>query len=165
MALRKRKSGDKAATKAAKHVGEPKITPKKAKNALGVAKVLGPTVIPVVAPLAVKAADAVRERFERRRAHKLGIAVDDLPQYSGRGGALHARISGAASSINELRGKDGTTDDDRAFADEADIKLRQLAAAVRAAERMPTARRKAAHRAVATELDQIEQRLLHRLGV
>jgi hypothetical protein len=30
---------------------------------------------------------------------------------------------------------------------------------------MPTARRKAAHRAAAIELDQLEERLLQRLGV
>jgi hypothetical protein len=30
---------------------------------------------------------------------------------------------------------------------------------------MPTARRKAAHKAASTELDQLEERLLHRLGV
>ena len=41
----------------------------------------------------------------------------------------------------------------------------QLAAAVRAAERMPSARRKAAHKAVAAELDRIERELLRRLGV
>ncbi|WP_245572668.1 DUF6474 family protein, partial [Actinokineospora enzanensis] len=32
-------------------------------------------------------------------------------------------------------------------------------------ERMPTPRRRAAHRAVATELDRVEERLLTALGV
>ena len=44
-------------------------------------------------------------------------------------------------------------------------RLVDLAAAVRAAELMPTERRRAAHRAVAAELDRIEPELLRLLGV
>ncbi|MET0132036.1 MAG: DUF6474 family protein, partial [Kibdelosporangium sp.] len=68
---------------------------------------------------------------------------------------------GLAEVVDELRerGKDA------AFADETANKLAQLASAVRASERMPAARRKAAHRAVSSELDQLEQRLLHKLGI
>jgi hypothetical protein len=40
-----------------------------------------------------------------------------------------------------------------------------LATAVRAAERMPSARRRPAHRAVAADLDQLEADLLRHLGV
>ncbi|MBM7771083.1 hypothetical protein JOD54_001287 [Actinokineospora baliensis] len=143
----------------------PLITPAKAKNAIAVAKVLAPAVLPVVAPYLLKSAAAVRDGWDRRKARRLGISVDDLGHYSGRGGALHARIAGAASAIAELRTKADATHQDRAFADEADTRLRQLAAAVRAAERMPAARRRAAHRAVGTELDQLEDRLLTALGV
>ena len=57
------------------------------------------------------------------------------------------------------------TAEDRTFAGKSETTLRQLAAAVRAAERMPSARRRAAHRAAATELDELEQRLLSRLGI
>jgi uncharacterized protein DUF6474 len=156
MALRKRDAaaGD-----------EPRITPKRAKNALAVAKIIGPAVIPVVAPYVVRALGEARDRYDRIRAHRLGVPVEDLHQYSGRGGTLHARISGAADAIAELRERDNTTAEDRTFADRSETTLRQLAAAVRAAERMPTARRKAAHRAVAAELDQLEERVLQRLGV
>jgi hypothetical protein len=156
MALRKRgaATGD-----------ESRFTPKKAKNALAVAKIIGPAVIPVVAPYVVRALGEVRDRYDRMRAHRMGVPVADLSKYSGRGGGLHARITGAAEAIAELRERDGATADDRAFADRSETTLRQLAAAVRAAERMPTARRKAAHRAAATELDQLEEHLLQRLGV
>lgn len=51
------------------------------------------------------------------------------------------------------------------FAQHAEARLEQLAGAVRAAERMPTQRRRAAHRAVSGELDRIEQDLLHRFGL
>lgn len=155
MALGKRKAKD----------AEPRITPAKAKNAVAVAKVIGPAIVPVVAPFVVQAAGAVRERMDRRRARRLGVAVDDLGKYTGRGGALHARITGAAEAIAELRDRPNASAADTRFADESEGTLRQLTAAVRAAERMPAARRKAAHRAVATELDGLEERLLHRLGV
>jgi hypothetical protein len=144
---------------------ESRITPKKAKNALAVAKIIGPAVIPVVAPYLVRALGEVRDRYDRARANRMGVPVEELARFSGRGGTLHARISGAAAAIVDLRGRDGATEDDRAFADRSETTLRQLTAAVRAAERMPSARRKAAHRAAATELDQLEERLLQRLGV
>lgn len=143
----------------------PRFTPKRAKNALAVVKIIGPAVIPVVAPYVVRALGEARDRYDRLRAHRLGVPVEDLPRFSGRGGALHARISGAADAIAELRERDGVTAEDRTFADRSETTLRQLTAAVRAAERMPTARRKSAHRAAAVELDQLEERLLHRLGV
>lgn len=157
MALRKRKADPLP--------GEPRFTPKKAKNALAVAKIVGPAVIPVVAPIALRAAGEVRDRLDRLKARRLGVDVTNLHQYSGRGGALHARITGAAEAIDELRDRPGATAEDREFADRSELTLRQLAAAVRAAERMPSARRRAAHKAAGTELDELEQRLLSRLGL
>jgi hypothetical protein len=145
--------------------GESRITPKKAKNALAVAKIVAPAVIPVVAPLVLRAAGEARDRIDRMKARRMGVAVGDLAQYSGKGGALHARITGAAEAIEELRTRKDATAEDRTFADRSETTLRQLAAAVRAAERMPSARRKAAHKAAATELDDLEQRLLTRLGL
>lgn len=145
--------------------GEPRITPKKAKNALAVAKIVGPAVIPVLTPLALRAFGEARDRIDRMKARRLGVAVGDLAQFSGRGGALHARISGVAEAIEELRDRRSASAEDRTFADRSETTLRQLTAAVRAAERMPTSRRRAAHRAVATELDELEERLLSRLGL
>jgi phage shock protein A len=145
--------------------GEPRFTPKRAKNALAVAKIVGPAVIPVVTPFVIRAFGEARDRIDRMKARRLGVAVGDLAQYSGKGGALHARITGAAEAIAELRDRRDATADDRTFADRSETTLRQLAAAVRAAERMPSARRKAAHKAAATELDELEQRVLTRLGL
>jgi hypothetical protein len=157
MALRKRKAveGD----------AESGFTPKRAKNALAVAKVVGPAVIPVVTPFVIRAFGEARDRIDRMKARRLGVAVGDLAQYSGKGGVLHARITGAAEAIAELRDRKDATADDRTFADRSETTLSQLAAAVRAAERMPAGRRKAAHKAAATELDELEQRLLTRLGL
>jgi hypothetical protein len=153
------------ARKAKKVAGEAKFTPKNARNALGVAKVIAPALIPVVAPYAVQAAGALREAYDRYQARKLGVAVDQLGQFTGRGAALHARIAGLSQGLTDLRASAKATDADVKFAEESRATLEQLAASVRASERMPTARRKAAHRAVSGELEQLEGRLLHRLGV
>nr|CTQ93992.1 hypothetical protein [Kibdelosporangium sp. MJ126-NF4] len=139
----------------------PRINPRSAKNVVAVAKVIGPAVAPVLIPFAARAAASLRSFKDSRRAHKLGVPVDDLAKFSGRGGALHARIAGLAEVLQELkdRGKDAE------FAAETSDTLAKLASAIRTAERMPTAKRKAVHKAVAAELDQVEQRLLHKLGI
>ncbi|MEU0533856.1 DUF6474 family protein [Amycolatopsis tolypomycina] len=149
----------------AKVVGEARFTPKRAKNAIAVAKVVGPAVLPVVAPLAVRAAGAAREAYDRYQARKLGVSVDRLGEYTGRGAALHARIAGVAEGCQDLRKSEKASAADREFAAEALGTLEQLSASVRAAERMPAARRKSVHRAVAGELERLEGQLLHRLGL
>lgn len=139
-------------------MARPRITPANAKRAIGVAKV----VVPVVAPFAVKAAGYARHRWDAARARRLGVGLDELPTFSGRGSALHARLSRLAMSLHELaerRPQDGS------FVRETDGRLADLSAAMRAAELMPTARRRAAHKAVAAELDVLEAELLRRLGV
>ncbi|QFU85328.1 DUF6474 family protein [Amycolatopsis sp. YIM 10] len=141
------------------------FTPKKARNAIAVAKVVGPAVIPVVAPFAVQAAGAARDAYDRYQARKLGVDVGRLGEFTGRGARLHARIAGVGEGLDDLRASAKATEEDTKFADRAAGTLHQLAASVRAAERMPTARRKAAHRAVASELDHLEGQLLHRLGI
>ncbi|GAB2762621.1 DUF6474 family protein [Amycolatopsis magusensis] len=141
------------------------FTPKKARNALAVAKVVGPAVIPVVAPFAVRAAGAARDAYDRHQARKLGIDVDRLGEFTGRGARLHARIAGVGEGLDDLRTSPHASAEDTKFADRAAGTLHQLAASVRAAERMPTSRRKAAHRAVGSELDHLEGQLLHRLGI
>ncbi|HEU5473178.1 MAG TPA: DUF6474 family protein [Actinophytocola sp.] len=150
------------ATRKSGAAGAARITPAKAKNAVAVAKVLAPAVLPVLAPIMTRTAGTVRDRWDRRRARRLGIAVEELARYSGRGGALHARLAGVAVALAEQRGRPNP---DLAFLDATDARLAQLTAAVRVAERMPSARRRAAHRAVAADLTRIEQDLLRRLGV
>ncbi|HEY4459981.1 MAG TPA: DUF6474 family protein [Pseudonocardiaceae bacterium] len=142
---------------------EPRLTPGKARNYVGVAKIVLPAVVPVVSPYLLKAAGTAREQLDRMRARRMGVDVGDLAKFSGKGGALHARIIGAAASIDELAQKDDPAT--REFTTRGRETLSTLATAVRAAERMPTARRRAAHQAVAAELDRIESELLRRLGV
>jgi hypothetical protein len=139
-----------------------KITPSNAKRAVAVGKVLAP----VLLPIAMRAAATARGAWDVRRARKLGVSPAELGEYSGRGGALLARIAGIAGSLRELRtGGQGDRAAADAFVADTEPRLTDLAAAVRAAEQMPTERRRAAHRAVATELNRIEPELLRLLGV
>ncbi|MQA62213.1 MAG: hypothetical protein GEU86_12090 [Actinophytocola sp.] len=143
--------------------GGSRCTATRARKAVNVTKVILPAVIPVVTPFAVRAAGACREAYDKHQARKLGVDVDSLGEYSGHGGALHARIAGLSDGLAELRA--GGDAEGIKFGESVTSTVRQLSSAVRAAERMPTARRKEAHRAVATELDELEAQLLHHLGV
>jgi len=139
-------------------MARPRITPANAKRAIGVAKV----VVPVVAPFAIKAAGYARHRWDTARARRLGVAVEALPSFSGKGATLHARLSRLATSLHELAQR---REQDAEFVQSTEGRLADLAAAMRAAELMPAARRRAAHKAVAAEVDVLEAELLRRLGV
>jgi hypothetical protein len=144
---------------------ESRFTPRKARNAVSVAKVLAPVIVPIVTPFAVRSAGAVREGFDRYRAHRLGVEVGRLSQYNGRGGGLLARVDGIHEGLADLRKSGNATESDIRFADQTQETLTQLSASVRATGSMPTRRRKSAHRAVSGELDNLEKQLLARLGV
>jgi hypothetical protein len=137
------------------------VTPGNTKKALAVGKILAPA----LAPIAMQAAAVARNAWDERRARRLGVSPGDLNLYSGRGGSLHARISRIAVSMNELSASGSRGPEVDRFVQEYQPRLADLSAAVRAAEMMPTERRRAAHKAVAGELDVIEPRLLALLGV
>lgn len=143
-----------------------KLTPGNAKKLVGIVAAVGPA----IAPFAGRAAVMAREGYDRMRAHRLGVAVDDLGRFSGKGAGLHARISGDANALADLRARTaGRTDEENRaaerFADTAEHRLGELASAVRATERMPPGRRRSAHHAVEGELDRIEDDLLRRFGI
>lgn len=139
------------------------LTPAKAKRAIGIGK----AVAPLLAPYALAAAGVARARWDAHRAARLGVAPDQLSAYSGRGGALHARISRIAEALTELDSdaEVHATGAARRFAADTRPRLADLSVAVRAAEQMPTSRRRTAHRAIGGELDRIEIELLGHLGV
>lgn len=160
------KKAEKKHDKAVKKGEFGRITPSRAKKAVAVAKVVGPA----MAPFALKAASSAREGYEQLRARRLGVSADDLGRFSGKGAALHARIAGDAEALRDLHARSADRDDEEGlaieqFAGRAQARLVELTSAVRAAERMPAGRRRAAHRAVTDELGRIEDDLLHRFGV
>jgi hypothetical protein len=138
----------------------PRITPGNAKRAIGVAKI----VVPIMAPFAIKAAAYARHRWDVARARRLGVGLERLPDVSGRGAALHARLVRFTAALRDLTQR--RLDADTAtFVSNTETRLGDLSAAMHAAELMPGQRRRAAHRAVAAELDVLEAELLRRLGV
>jgi len=153
----------KAVSEAAGDVGraaKKPLTGKQAKRMIGV----GTAVAPLLAPYALAAAGAARGAWDARRAARLGVAADQLSAYSGPGGALHARLSRVAEALTDLESAHDT-EAARAFVTDTRPRLADLAVAVRAAEQMPSARRRTAYRAVGQELDRIEVDLLTHLGV
>jgi hypothetical protein len=102
--------------------------------------------------------------IDERRADRLGVPITALGQFSGAGGRLSARISGAEQSLRLVaeRNDDPET---RQFVSAITDRLAALSAAVPAAENMPGPRRRAAQASIGTQLDGIEADLLARLGV
>jgi hypothetical protein len=146
--------------------GRGPMTPARARRMIGV----GRAVLPLLAPYALAAAGVARARWDAYRALRLGVTPDRLNAYSGRGGALHARIDRLAESMATLEEGSARDDDEkraasRRFAVETRPRLVDLALAVRAAEQMPAPRRRVAHRAVGGELDRVELALLRHLGI
>ncbi len=139
------------------------LTPARAKRAIALTKV----VAPLVAPYATAVAGRLRHSWDARRARQLGVPLTELNNHSGRGGALQARLTGMAKALAEFRDGQQThaTGAARQFAAQNEPRVMDLAAAVRAAQQMPSDRRRAAHRAVAAELDRMEDELLAYLGL
>ncbi|MFC5996165.1 DUF6474 family protein [Pseudonocardia hispaniensis] len=143
--------------------GRGTLTPARARRLIGIGKV----VAPLLAPYALAAAGAARAHWDTHRARRLGVAPDQLSTYSGRGGALHARIDRIAEALAQLDANEPAhaTGAARRFALDTRPRLVDLTVAVRAAEQMPAPRRRTALRAVSGELDRVETELLTHLGV
>ena len=136
------------------------------KRYLGIARI----VVPVVMPLIYQGVGALRAQLDETKARRLGVAPDELAEFSGRGAALYARIHNLALSVRELQSRRSTVDrgepaDVRAFAADAEERLSDLEAAVRAAEQMPSSRRRSAHEAAGRELDRLEAAVLEQWGL
>ena len=138
-----------------------RLTSRNVRRAIGVAKIVGP----VVTPFAIKAAGYARHRWDVARARRLGVPVDQLPTFTGRGAALHARLAGLAAALYDLGQRRADDVETTEYVDRTERRLADLAAAVRVAEQMPTARRRAAHQAVTRELDEVEAKIMARLGL
>jgi len=155
------KAEERAAVKLAEKAERELFSAGQIKKYLGMARVL----IPVLAPLAYRAATFVRGQLDTRRAHRLGIGMDQLGDFSGHGAKLRARISGAASALSEISDKAGKDAETQKFVTASQDRLDSLNAAIRTAEQMPTPRRRAVHTSISDELSGVEADVLARLGV
>lgn len=120
---------------------------------------------PVLVPLIYRAATAARGALDERRADRLGVPLAQLGQFSGHGAELSARISGAEQTLRQVAEKKPKDAETKQFVAAINERLTDLAAAVTAAENMPTARRRGAHAAIAAQLDGIDADLMARLGL
>jgi len=164
--LKAQKDADRAAVKVAetqlKAVREGKLlSPARVRRTLTVSRLLAPVIVPV----AYRAAIAARGAIDERRADRLGVPLSQLGQFSGQGGQLSARISGAENSLRLVAEKKPKDAETKQFVAAITERLTALSAAVTAAENMPGPRRRAAHTAIAEQLDGIDADLMARLGV
>lgn len=151
----------KAQEKAAAMAAEKGLTVAQLRRYMGVARLLAP----VVVPLAYRGATALRGQLDAQRAQRMGIAVDQLGEYTGHGAKLSARIAGAEKSVAEIVSRHPGDAETQQFATAIRARLTDLETAVHASEQMPPARRKQAHHAISSELDGVEADILARLGV
>lgn len=164
--LRAQRDTDRAALKVAetqlKAAREGKLfSPIRIRRVLTVTRLLAPIVVPLV----YRAAIAARGFVEERRADRLGVPLSQIGQFSGHGAQLSARIAGAEQSLRLVAEKKPKDSETKQFVAAMTERLRDLAAAVTAAENMPVTRRRAAHAAIAEQLDGIDADLMARLGL
>ena len=164
--LRAQRDSDRAALKVAetqlKAAREGKLfSPTRIRRMLTVTRLLAP----IVVPLFYRAAIAARGYLDERRADRLGVPLSQIGQFSGHGAALSARIAGAEHSLRLVAEKKPKDAETQQFVAAITERLRDLSAAVAAAENMPTTRRRAAHAAIAGQLDGIDADLMARLGL
>ena len=164
--LKAQRDSDKAALKVAenqlKAAREGKVfSPTRIRRVLTVSRLLAP----VLTPLIYRAAMAVRGLIDQRRADQLGVPLAQIGQFSGHGARLSARIAGSEQSLRTVQDKKPRDAETQQFVSAISERLTDLSAAVTAAENMPTARRRAAHSAISSQLDGVEADLMARLGV
>ncbi|OHU89881.1 DUF6474 family protein [Mycobacterium talmoniae] len=164
--LKAQRDSDRAALKVAEHqlktAREGKVlSPTRIRRVLTVSRLLAPIVVPVV----YRAAMAARGLLDERRADRLGVPLAQIGQFSGHGARLSARIAGAEKTLQLVQNKNPKDAETKQFAAAITERLTDLSAAVTAAENMPSARRRAAHAAIAEQLDGIDADLMARLGL
>ena len=164
--LKSQRDSDRAALKIAetelKAAQEGKLlSPTRIRRMLTVSRLLAP----VLVPLMYRAAMAARGLIDQRRADQLGVPLAQNGQFSGHGARLSARIAGAEHSLRAVQEKKPKDAETKQFVAAISERLTDLSAAVTAAENMPAARRRAAHAAIAKQLDEVDADLMARLGL
>ncbi len=137
------------------------LAPGRIRRTLTVSRLLAP----VLAPVAYRAAIAVRGLIDEQRADRLGVPLTQLGQFSRAGGRLSARIGGAEKSLALVAERQPDDPETGRFVTAITQRLAALGAAVPAAENMPGQRRRSAQASIAEQLDGIEADIMTRLGV
>jgi hypothetical protein len=137
------------------------LSPTRIRRLLTVSRLLAPILVPV----AYRVAIAARGLIDQRRADQLGVPLAQIGQFSGSGGRLSSRIAGAERSLRTVQDNKPKDAETRQFVAAISERLADLAAGVTAAENMPSARRRGAHAAISSQLDEIDADLMARLGL
>lgn len=137
------------------------LSPTRIRRVLTVSRLLAP----IIAPVAYRAAVAARGLIDQRRADRLGVPLAQVGQFSGHGARLSARVAGAEHSLRMVEAKKPKDVETKQFVAAVTERLADLSAGITAAENMPGARRRAAHSAIAMQLDGIDADLMARLGL
>jgi hypothetical protein len=122
------------------------LSPTRIRRTLTVTRLLAP----IVVPIAYRVAIGARGWLDERSSH---------------GARLSGRIAAAEQSVRTVAEKNPKDTETKQFVAAITGRLKDLSGAVTAAEGMPSARRRAAHAAIAAELDGVEADLLARLGL
>ena len=137
------------------------LSPTRIRRTLTVTRLLAPVVVPIAYRVAVGA----RGWLDERRAGKLGVPLGEVGRFSAQGARLSGRIASAEQSVRSVAEKNPKDSETKQFVAAMTDRLKDLSAAVTAADGMPSDRRRAAHAAIAAELDGIDADLLARLGL
>jgi hypothetical protein len=137
------------------------LSPTRIRRLLTVSRLLAPIIVPV----AYRVAIAARGLIDQRRADQLGVPLAQIGQFSGSGGRLSSRIAGAERSLRTVQDNKPKDPETKQFVAAISERLADLAAAVTAAENMPSTRRRDAHAAISSQLDEIDADLMARLGL
>ncbi len=136
------------------------FTTSKMKRYLAVGRLAAPVVVPIV----YRGAVAARAQLTEFQAQRAGVPAAVLTQFGGPSAALRARIATSRDSAEKVAAKESNAEG-KAFVDAMSERLDNLQVAADAADAMPPAQRKSAHRAIDNELTAIDNDLLARLNV
>ena len=137
------------------------LSPTRIRRLLTVSRLLAPILVPVAYRIAI----AARGLIDQRRADQLGVPLAQIGQFSGSGGRLSSRVAGAERSLRTVQDNKPKDAETKQFVAAISERLADLAAGVTAAENMPSARRRGAHAAISSQLDEIDADLMARLGL
>ena len=137
------------------------FSPTRIRRTLTVTRLLAPVVVPIAYRVAVGA----RGWLDERRADRFGVPLGEVGRFSAQGVRLSGRIAAAEQSVRLVAEKNPKDSETKQFVAAITDRIKDLSAAVTAADGMPSDRRRAAHAAIAAELDGIDADLLARLGL